>query len=53
MFVWGKVTLGGGGGGEFSACTNLFFRSLLVQEFFFSGEPLCTDFFFQTNIAFF
>ena len=29
------------------------FRSWLVQEFFFSGEPLCTNFFFQTNIAFF
>ena len=27
------------------------FRSLLVQEFFFAGENLCTNF-FQTNIAF-
>ena len=44
--------MGGGGGGEFSACTNFSFCPLLVQEFFFSGETLCTNFFFQTNIAF-
>ena len=25
----------GGGGEEFSACTNFFFRPLLVQDFFF------------------
>ena len=29
-----------------------FFHSLIVQEFFFSGATLCTNFFFQTNIAF-
>ena len=44
---------GGAGGGEFSGCTNFFFCSPLVQEFFFVGETLCTNFFFQTNIAFF
>ena len=27
------------GGGEFSACTNFFFRSLLVHEFFFQVNP--------------
>ena len=32
-------------GGEFSACTNVFFRLRLVHEFFFSGETLCTNFF--------
>ena len=40
--------VGGAGGEEFSACTNFFFRSLLVQELFFQ-----VNFFFQTNIAFF
>ena len=43
----------GGGGGEFSACTNFFFRSRLVQEFFFQVNPSARIFFFQTNIAFF
>ena len=33
----------GGGGGEFSACTNFFFRSLLVREFFFRWTPLYED----------
>ena len=47
-----KVMGGGGGGGEFSACTNFFFRSLLVQEFFFQVNPSARIFFFQTNIAF-
>ena len=41
----------GEGDGEFSTCTNFFFHSLLVQEFF-SAETLCTNF-FQTSIAFF
>ena len=40
------------GGGGFSACTNFFFRALLVQEFFFQVKAL-HEFFFQTNIAFF
>ena len=43
--------MGGGGGGEFSACTNFVFRSLLVQEFFFQVNP-SARIFFQTNIAF-
>ena len=43
----------GGGGEEFSACTNFFFRSLLVQECFFSREPLCTSFFFRQILLFF
>ena len=30
-----------------------FLRSLLVQKFFFSGEPLCTNFYFQTKYCFF
>ena len=42
-----------GGGGEFSACTNFFFSLTACAGIFFSGEPLCTNFFFQTNIAFF
>ena len=40
-----RKVMGGGGGGGFSACTIFFFRPLLVQEFFFSGETLCTIFF--------
>ena len=32
---WG----GGGGDEEFSACTNFFFRPLLVQDFFFQVNP--------------
>ena len=47
---WGR---GGGWFGEFSACTNFFFRLLLMQEFFFRWTPLHEFFFFQTNIAFF
>ena len=43
----------GAGGGEFSACTNFFFRSLLMQGFFFSGQPLCTNFFFRQILLFF
>ena len=43
---------GGGGWGEFSACTNSFFGSLLVQEFFFQVNP-SARIFFQTNITFF
>ena len=30
---------GGGGDEEFSACTNFFFRPLLVQDFFFQVNP--------------
>ena len=44
---------GGGGGGEFSACTNFLFLLTACAGIFFSGETLCTNFFFQTNIAFF
>ena len=39
------------GGEEFSAFL-FFFRSLLVQEFVFSGEPLCTNFFFSQILLF-
>ena len=42
----------GVGGGEFSACTNFFFCSLPVQEFFFRVKP-SARIFFQANIAFF
>ena len=35
----------GWGGGEFSACTNLFFCSLPVQEFFFRVKPSARIFF--------
>ena len=45
--------VGGGGGRNFQLARIFFFRPLLVQDFFFSGEPLCMNFFFQTNIAFF
>ena len=48
-----KVMGAGGWGGEFSACTNFFFSLTACAGIFFSGEPLCTNFFFQTNIAFF
>ena len=41
----------GGGGGDFQLARN-FFRSLLVQEFFFRLTSQ-HEFFFQTNIAFF
>ena len=41
-----------GAGGEFSAGTNFFFRSLLVQEFFFQVNP-SARIFFLSNIAFF
>ena len=47
-----KVMGGGGGKGEFSACTNFFFCSLPVQEFFFRVKP-SARIFFQANIAFF
>ena len=36
----------GGGGGEFSACTNFFFAHCFCRNFFFLGEPLCTNFFY-------
>ena len=45
--------MGGAAGGEFSTCTIFFFRPLLVPEFFFSGEPLCTNFFFRQILLFF
>ena len=41
----------GGGGGEFSACTN-FFCSLLVQEFFFQVKPSARIFFFGQILLF-
>ena len=40
-----KVMGGGGGLGDFQLARYFFFRPLLVQEFFFSGETLCTIFF--------
>ena len=40
------------GRGWFSACTNFFFCSLPVQEFFFRVKP-SARIFFQANIAFF
>ena len=43
----------GGGGGEFSACTNFCFRSLLVQEFFFQVNPSVRFFFFRQILLFF
>ena len=33
------------GGGEFSACRNFFFSLTACAGIFFSGEPLCTNFF--------
>ena len=36
-----------------TACRNFFFRSLLVQDFFFPGEPLCTNFFLRQILIFF
>ena len=42
-----------GGGGEFSACTNFFFRSLLVQEFFFQVNPSARIFFSRQILLFF
>ena len=44
----------GGGGWEFSACTNFFFAHCLCRIFFFfSGEPLCKNFFFSDKYCFF
>ena len=48
-----RKVIGAGGGGGFSACTNFFFRSLLLQEYFFSGEHLCTKYFFSDKYCFF
>ena len=42
-----------GGGGGFSACTIFFFSPSACAGIFFAGETLCTNFFFQTNIALF
>ena len=41
-----------GGGGIFSL-HEFFFSLTACAGIFFSGKPLCTNFFFQTNIAFF
>ena len=38
---------GGGRGREIFRLHEFFFFSPLVQEFFFSGETLCTNFFFR------
>ena len=43
---------GGGGVGNFQLA-RIFFSLTACAGIFFSGEPLCTNFFFQTNIAFF
>ena len=37
----------GGRGGGFSACTIVFFRPLLVQEFFLQVKPSARIFFFR------
>ena len=49
-----RKVMGGGGVGIFSL-HEFFFRSLLVQDFFFffSGEPLCKNFFFSDKYCFF
>ena len=48
-----KVMGGGGGGrGEFSACTNFFFLLTACAGIFFSGETLCTNFFFRQILLF-
>ena len=39
-----------GGGGNFSACTKMFFCSLLMHEYFFSGETIRTNFFFLSEV---
>ena len=41
-----------GGDGGFSACTIIFFRPLLVQEFFLEVKPLCKNFFFSDKYCF-
>ena len=41
------------GVGGFSACTNFFFRALLVQEFFFQVKPPARIFFFRQILLFF
>ena len=48
-----KVMGAGGWGGEFSACTNFFFSLTACAGIFFSGEPLCTNFFFRQILLFF
>ena len=37
---------------EFSACTNFFFRSLLVRDFFFQVNPSARIFFFRQILLF-
>ena len=44
--------MGGGGVGNFQLA-RIFFSLIACAGIFFSGEPLRTNFFFQTNIAFF
>ena len=47
--------MGGGGGGGWGIFSlhEFLFSLTPCAGIFFSGEPLCTIFFFQTNIAFF
>ena len=42
-----RKVMGGGGGGEFSARTIVFFRPLLVQEFYLQVKPSARFFFFR------
>ena len=44
---------GGGGGGEFSACTNFFLAHCLCRNFFFRWTPLHEFFFFTQIFLFF
>ena len=44
--------MGGGGEGNFQLARIFFFLPTACAGIFFSGETLCTNFFFQTNIAF-
>ena len=41
------------GGGEFSTCTNFFFFAYCLCRNFFSGEPVCTNFYFRQILLFF
>ena len=47
-----RKVMGGGGGGEFSVCTNFFFAHCLCRIFFFSWTPL-HNFFFRQILLFF
>ena len=44
--------MGGGGEGDFQLA-RFFFSPSACAGIFFAGETLCTNFFFQTNIALF